>query len=381
MASKSKRPSFDTVMAFMSSDTQDSVASSEIALLALDVLLPDPGQPRRLLPDHLASELVWGRLRPRQALQAWMRQPDWPGNQKAIQLRRLADSIAQHGLINPITVRPPSGQDAVPREVQYLIVTGERRFWAHVLLALENRVIQDGETARPADQIQAIVAPQGISIRAHQFIENFMREDINAVEKAGGLWALRYELSGVNHGSPQIDESELVPWARVEETLGISKRHRIYLTGVLELADETLQMIGESNLRERTIRPIVQRLRDWPDLQVDAINQLLAWQQDDEESGEGITQAVERLVDELLTRQMNAAATPFSLSAKSQSSHLNRLQQQVQKTHVYLTRFATRQLPQLAQTSREERQAVLTDLESLRAQVDELMRALQSPGK
>lgn len=381
MASKSKRPSFDTVMAFMSSDTQDSVASSEIALLVLDVLLPDPGQPRRLLPDHLASELVWGRLRPRQALQAWMRQPDWPGNQKAIQLRRLADSIAQHGLINPITVRPPSGQDAVPREVQYLIVTGERRFWAHVLLALENRVIQDGETARPADQIQAIVAPQGISIRAHQFIENFMREDINAVEKAGGLWALRYELSGVNHGSPQIDESELVPWARVEETLGISKRHRIYLTGVLELADETLQMIGESNLRERTIRPIVQRLRDWPDLQVDAINQLLAWQQDDEESGEGITQAVERLVDELLTRQMNAAATPFSLSAKSQSSHLNRLQQQVQKTHVYLTRFATRQLPQLAQTSREERQAVLTDLESLRAQVDELMRALQSPGK
>ena len=381
MASKSKRPSFDTVMAFMSSDTQDSVASSEIALLVLDVLLPDPGQPRRLLPDHLASELVWGRLRPRQALQAWMRQPDWSGNQKAIQLRRLADSIAQHGLINPISVRPPSGQDAVPREVQYLIVTGERRFWAHVLLALENRVIQDGETARPADQIQAIVAPQGISIRAHQFIENFMREDINAVEKAGGLWALRYELSGVNHGSPQIDESELVPWARVEETLGISKRHRIYLTGVLELADEALQMIGESNLRERTIRPIVQRLRDWPDLQVDAINQLLAWQQDDEESGEGITQAVERLVDELLTRQMNAAATPFSLSAKSQSSHLNRLQQQVQKTHVYLTRFATRQLPQLAQTSREERQAVLTDLESLRAQVDELMRALQSPGK
>lgn len=381
MASKSKRPSFDTVMAFMSSDTQDSVASSEIALLSLDVLLPDPGQPRRLLPDHLASELVWGRLRPRQALQAWMRQPDWSGNQKAIQLRRLADSIAQHGLINPITVRPSSGQDAVPREVQYLIVTGERRFWAHVLLALENRVIQDGETARPADQIQAIVAPQGISIRAHQFIENFMREDINAVEKAGGLWALRYELSGVNHGSPQIDESELVPWARVEETLGISKRHRIYLTGVLELADEALQMIGESNLRERTIRPIVQRLRDWPDLQVDAINQLLAWQQDDEESGEGITQAVERLVDELLTRQMNAAATPFSLSAKSQSSHLNRLQQQVQKTHVYLTRFATRQLPQLAQTSREERQAVLTDLESLRAQVDELMRALQSPGK
>jgi hypothetical protein len=381
VASKSKRPSFDTVMAFMSSDTQDSVASSEIALLSLDVLLPDPGQPRRLLPDHLASELVWGRLRPRQALQAWMRQPDWSGNQKAIQLRRLADSIAQHGLINPITVRPSSGQDAVPREVQYLIVTGERRFWAHVLLALENRVIQDGETARPADQIQAIVAPQGISIRAHQFIENFMREDINAVEKAGGLWALRYELSGVNHGSPQIDESELVPWARVEETLGISKRHRIYLTGVLELADEALQMIGESNLRERTIRPIVQRLRDWPDLQVDAINQLLAWQQDDEESGEGITQAVERLVDELLTRQMNAAATPFSLSAKSQSSHLNRLQQQVQKTHVYLTRFATRQLPQLAQTSREERQAVLTDLESLRAQVDELMRALQSPGK
>ncbi|MBP7998866.1 MAG: ParB N-terminal domain-containing protein [Chloroflexi bacterium] len=381
MASKSKRPSFDTVMAFMSADTQESVASAEIALISLDVLLPDPDQPRRLLPDHLASELVWGRMRPRQALQTWMRQPDWPGNQKAIQLRRLADSIAQHGLINPITVRPPAGEDTVPREVQYLIVTGERRFWAHVLLALENRLIQDGGVTRSAEQIQVLVAPQGISVRAHQFIENFMREDINAVEKAGGLWALRYELSGVNHGSPQMDESELVPWARVEETLGISKRHRIYLTGVLELADEALQMVGESNLRERTIRPIVQRLRDWPDLQVDAINQLLAWQQDDEESGEGVTQAVERLVDELLTRQMNAAATPFSLSPKAQSSHLTRLQQQVQKTHHYFTRFTSKQLPHLAQTSREERQTILNDLESLRLQLDELMQALKSPQK
>lgn len=381
MASKSKRPSFDTVMAFMSEETQESVASSEIALIPLDVLLPDPGQPRRLLPDHLASELVWGRLRPRQALQAWMRQPDWSSNQKVVQLRRLADSIAQHGLINPITVRPPTGQDAVPRDVQYLIVTGERRFWAHVLLSIEGRTIQDGETARPADQIQAIVAPQGISVRAHQFIENFMREDINAVEKAGGLWALRYELSGVNHGSPSVGENDLVPWARVEEALGISKRHRIYLTGVLELTDEALQLIGDSNLRERTIRPIVQRLREWPGLQVDAIQQLLAWQEDDGESGEGITQAVERLVDELLTRQMHAAATPFALSPKTQSSHLNRLQQQVQKTHHYFTRFASKQLPHLAQTSREERQAILDDLESLRVQVDELMQALKSPQK
>lgn len=378
MASKSKRPSFDAVMAFMSEDTQDAVSGTEIALLAVDIVLPDPGQPRRLLPDHLASELAWGRLRPRQAMQSWMSQPDWPTNQKAIQLRRLADSIAQHGLINPITVRPPRGQDTVPREVQYLIVTGERRYWAHVLLALEGRTIQDGGTARPADQVQSIIAPEGISVRAHQFIENFVREDINAMEKAWGLWGLRYELSGVNHGSPDINERDLVPWARVEEALGISKRHRIYLTGVLELGDEALQMIGASNLRERTIRPIVQRLREWPDLQVDALNQLMAWQQEDEEPGEAITQAVERLVDDLLARQAKAAATSFAIPNKPHATQLTRFKQQVEKTRQYLSRFSARQLPQMRQASKTDRKVILDDLELLRTQVDELIHSLHS---
>lgn len=380
MASKSKRPSFDAVMAFMSEDTQDTVSATEIGLMALDVILPDPGQPRRLLPEHLTSELAWGRLRPRQALQAWMQQPDWSSNHKAQQLRRLADSIAQHGLINPITVRSPSGQDSVPTDIQYLIITGERRYWAHVLLAIQGQMIQDGSSARPADLIQVTVAPEGVSVRAHQFIENFMREDINAVEKAWGLWALRYELSGVNHGSPSVDEGELVPWARVEETLGISKRHRIYLSGVLELTDEALQMVGESNLRERTIRPIVQRLRDWPTLQVDAITQLLAWQQDDEDPGETITQAVERLVDNLLTRQANVATTSFTVPSPNHSPHLHRLQQQVQKSQHYLSRFTSSQLAKMAEAPVNERQSVLDDLEAMRQQVDTLIKTLRSTG-
>ncbi len=378
MASKNKRPSFDAVMAFMSEDTQDTVSATEIGLIALDVILPDPGQPRRLLPEHLSSELAWGRLRPRQALQAWMQQPDWASNQKAQQLSRLAESIAQHGLINPITVRPPTDQDSVSTDIQYLIITGERRYWAHVLLAVQGIMIQDGSNARPADLIQVTVAPEGVSVRAHQFIENFMREDINAVEKAWGLWALRYELSGVNHGSPSVDENELVPWARVEETLGISKRHRIYLSGVLDLTDEALQMVGESNLRERTIRPIVQRLRDWPDLQVDAITQLLAWQQDDEDPGESITQAVERLVDNLLTRQANAAATSFAVPSSPYSPHLHRLQQQVQKSQQYLSRFTNSQLAKVAESPATERQSVLVSLEEMRQQVDALINALRS---
>ena len=206
-----------------------------------------------------------------------------------------------------------------------------------------------------------------------------MREDINAVEKAWGLWALRYELSGVNHGSPSVDENDLVPWARVEETLGISKRHRIYLSGVLDLTDEALQMVGESNLRERTIRPIVQRLRDWPDLQVDAITQLLAWQQDDEDPGESITQAVERLVDNLLTRQANAAATSFAVPSSPYSPHLHRLQQQVQKSQQYLSRFTNSQLAKVAEAPATERQSVLVSLEEMRQQVDTLINALRSP--
>jgi len=82
----------------------------------------------------------------------------------------LADSIAQHGLIQPIVVRPtPTGT--------YTIVAGERR-WRACRMA--------GVT-----QVQAVIKEaDDRTLMELALIENLQREDLNAVEEALGYRAL-----------------------------------------------------------------------------------------------------------------------------------------------------------------------------------------------
>jgi hypothetical protein len=211
-------------------------SSGSQATLPLEAVRPDPNQPRQLLPAALGQALLAGQLTPAEALRRWLGQADETDpdstRRPVRELRRLAASIARHGLINPITVRQAHPDEALPPGVEYVIVTGERRYWSYVLLSLEGRTIQEGTEVTDPSQVKAIIVQAGVSVRAHQLIENLMREDINAVEKARGLWALRYELSGVNHGSPPAgaeesarvnhsspaqaaSELKLVPWSQV----------------------------------------------------------------------------------------------------------------------------------------------------------------------
>jgi hypothetical protein len=114
-----------------------------------------------------------------------------------------------------------------------------------------------------------------------------------------------------------------VPWNRVSEELGISKRYRIYLTSVLDLCEEAQDLVMEQGLAEITIRPIVQKLRDDPQLQVAALRQLIAWQQENEaEDGpnRAITRSVKALVDEMLARKA-AAERPDAREAARAVDH------------------------------------------------------------
>ncbi len=259
---------------------------------------PDPNQPRSLLPPGLGELFKTGLMSPQVALEAWQKEP----NQTFSNLVTLADSIAQHGLINPISVRMPNSYERSAPGVEYLIVTGERRWWAHVLLMSQKRQIQAGHITRSADQIEINLAAKGSSIRAHQLIENLIREDINAIEKAHGMWALRYELSGMNVSSPPTtDEARalgLVGWNEVEKSLGISSRYRQYVVSTLRLCDKAQKLIQEHNFSESMIRPIGQKLHEHPDLQMQALEQLVAWQQDSEKHS--LVREVRHLVNELL---------------------------------------------------------------------------------
>ena len=114
-------------------------------------------------------------------------------------LRELADSIAQHGLIQPIAVAPDSESDEY-----FIVVAGERRWRACELLGRET--------------IPAIVTqgnPDEIAL-----IENIQREDLTPIEEAEALSKIMER-----HGYKQEDLGRIIGKAQntVSETLRLNK--------------------------------------------------------------------------------------------------------------------------------------------------------------
>lgn len=356
--------------------------------LPLTVIRPDPGQPRRLLNADLVLLVAKGEMSPNDALRRWLDEDEKSSRQKRRELYKLARSIEQHGLINPITIRPPRKDERPPTGVEYFIVTGERRYWAHVLLNLEGRSIQSGEETIAPTHIRAVVSAKGITIRAHQLIENIIREDINAVEKAQGLWALRYELSGVNHGSPEATtdskvnhgspSSPLVPWAQVEKALDISKRYRIYLTSVLSLSEEAQALVMDHDLAERTIRPIIRKLKEKPELQLAALKQLVAWQQEDatdDVESHAITKSVQDLVERLLKLEERKLSDRKTDTIQL-SSETERFRNKVRGTTRFLNRMKREDVLLLARELAQDDSYsdTVESLRNLRQQIDDLLQ-------
>lgn len=370
-------------------------------------ILPDPGQPRRLLPAELAKDVSAGTISPHDALRVWLSRSESDTAELALrrhvrELKRLAASIAQHGLISPISVRPPRPEEFIPPGVDYFIVTGERRYWAHVYLLDQGLQIQAGQTVTSPDSIKITLAPSGITVRAYQLIENLLREDLNAIERAQGLWALRYELS-VNYSSPSSTPPEteedspalptstevnysspqLAPWARVEEVLGISKRYRIFITSVLQLSETAQALVAAHNLAEATIRPITQKLKDRPDLQLQALQQLIEWQnaEEDEEPGQSIVTSIKEFVDQLLTSESeNIIKSEPSASKRIRavsSAPVLRFRDKVRQTLDFLSRLKKTDRAELARAlQRGDHADVMLDLRLLREEIDTFLRSM-----
>ncbi len=385
-----------TVTDFMSPEAQAQVREKLgiLSPLPLASILPDPRQPRQLLPGDLAAQVQSGALTPAKAMAEWQKharanEADPALKRDLDELGRLADSIAQHGLINPISVRRVPGNTPVPEGVNYLIVTGERRYWAHVLLALAERKIQEGLETRSPDTIKATIAPEGVSIRAHQIVENVMREDIDAIEKAQGFLALRYELSGideaaeggVNHGSPPGHGSPLVKWGQVEKALNVSERYRQYVTAVLNLDPRAQEIIRRHRLPERTIRPISQRLGKQPELQIEALNRIVAWQAENagEDQGQAVTKAVAALVENMLAREERRAARVTAAPVSKQAQQAALLQSKVEVTLQFLDRLGKKGQAQLAQELRtkETYAETISGVRQLQERLRELLSALE----
>jgi ParB/RepB/Spo0J family partition protein len=317
------RKSFTSGLDEMFADTViGETASGEetLAPLPINELLPDPEQPRRVLPEDLRQSLLEGNLSPKEvvlamwercldddlygklrahemkpaeALREQRRQedekregardrvnrgvPDWALLLTLQGLVELAESIDKHGLRQPINVYQ-TGRG-------YRIAEGERRWLAHVMLMElylrpEAGTIKSRIHTLPTDDVQVL---------ARQMAENVYRKDLSAIARARAVQRVAAivekeiesigptpesdsEASGVGEGEPTRDvggrprdreaglavELHELTGRRLGDLTGqaLSGRHVRNLLSLLKLPAEAQALAEAAGLSEYALRPV-----------------------------------------------------------------------------------------------------------------------------
>jgi ParB family chromosome partitioning protein len=154
---------------------------------------------------------------------------DRPRNQRRAfsdaELGELASSIKQHGVIQPIVVRPVKGaQD------RYEIIAGERRWRAAQLAGLHEVPIVPVDVS-DSDALEIAI------------IENVQREDLNAMEEAHGYHALADEFK-----RSQEDIAKIV---------GKSRSHIANMMRLTKLPEEVQAYIAKGELSAGHARALI----------------------------------------------------------------------------------------------------------------------------
>lgn len=198
-------------------------SDTRIETLPLREIEPDPGQPRKTFDDETLAEL--------------------------------SASIAEHGLLQPIAVRPkPSGG--------YLIVAGERRWRASRMAGLtEVPVIVKDVTDEQAMELA--------------LVENLQREDLDPVEEAAGIRELMtrcdltQEQAARKLGKSRSALANSLRLLSLPETVlellksgFITIGHAKVVLGLStpELQEEAAQMIADNQLNVRQAEALCKKL-------------------------------------------------------------------------------------------------------------------------
>lgn len=198
-------------------------SDTRIETLPLREIEPDPGQPRKTFDDETLAEL--------------------------------SASIAEHGLLQPIAVRPkPSGG--------YLIVAGERRWRASRMAGLtEVPVIVKDVTDEQAMELA--------------LVENLQREDLDPVEEAAGIRELMIrcdltqEQAARKLGKSRSALANSLRLLSLPETVlellksgFITIGHAKVILGLPtpELQEEAAQMIADNQLNVRQAEALCKKL-------------------------------------------------------------------------------------------------------------------------
>ncbi len=190
-----KKPAVDT-----------SIATSNVRVILLSQIVPNPNQPRR----------------------AWDDEKDEDGRNA---LERLAESIKAQGVLQPLVV--------TNWEDKYLIVCGERRYRAAKQAGLK--------------EVPCVLRPglNGEQVLELSIIENLQREDLTPVDEAHAIDALMKRC-----GWSQ---------AAVGKRLGVARAAVNYKLGLLKLSPELQKDVKKGKLSETQGRAIGQATNKAPE--------------------------------------------------------------------------------------------------------------------
>ncbi len=266
--------------------------SIRVERLLLEMVRPDPVQPRRVLPEPLHFAFHNNRLTPTQALkqlvqlvQVAARQRGRPFNnvlellpnpddesdedpsvhlspeeQLLRDLVNLAITIRDDGQVNPLRVVDVS--QGVTQ--QFRIETGERRYWATWLL-------RDFVPGSNSDgMIPCIIIPAERSSVFRQAKENTARSGLSAIAMARQAALLLLTVHGYEIPSHAVSNDfyrqalELDLRGKREYTEAVlsamgsvKKGYFSYIKNLLRLSDEAMELADRHNLDERRLRPVV----------------------------------------------------------------------------------------------------------------------------
>lgn len=139
-------------------------------------------------------------------------------------LAELAASIEREGILQPIAVRYQAERDI------YIVIHGERRFRAAHMVGLST--------------IPALVRDVPAERRLlQQLMENIVRDDLNAVDRAAALRTLKQQLGDA-------------PWDDVAEMVGIRRSRLFQLLGTEKLPPSVQEDIRVGRLSEKQSRAL-----------------------------------------------------------------------------------------------------------------------------
>lgn len=195
---------------FAGEEDAEQAAGMVLVALRIDMIQPDPYQPRRTFNDD--------------------------------SLKELSESIRQDGVIQPIEVTEVRPQ-------QYIIVHGERRWRAAKLAGLDT--IPAVVRRRDYDDVTRFV---------RQLVENIQREDLNDLDRAEGIQRLRdlmqEELDRARDEDIQADEpwGKTISWAKVGKRLGYSRQRISQLMNLKNLPEDIQHDVRQGVVSERETR-------------------------------------------------------------------------------------------------------------------------------